>query len=185
MNILKTDISINRPSHEVWNVLISDHNYHVWNPFIQKIEGVLMKDAEVKVTLFPYDDRIYEFVKLKFQKEGRHEVSLFSDQTTQLNKTSSFKVKVDTFIENEFLTWSKKSFFLGSYRHEFRLSAKGESETLFENEIQMTGKLVNLGWEQYIKHYYEGGLELMNRSLKTVAESEEFYFDDELHDLRN
>ncbi|MFK7935566.1 MAG: hypothetical protein AB8G22_18775, partial [Saprospiraceae bacterium] len=60
-----------------------------------------------------------------------------------------------------------------------------DGNTAFENTVQMSGLLVNLVWENFIKHYYQSGLERMNFALKQVVESTELFIDGELVDYRN
>lgn len=181
MKNLSTKIIINVSPDEVWYTFSKFHAFELWNPFIGDIEGEVSLGAKLKVTLYPSMKRINERMNENLKDASDGEIPLFDiSETKQLNKSSSFKVKVTQYKEGSALRWERRSLILGSFIHEFRFHPQDTDQTLFENNIQMGGFLVNLGWETYIKHMYQSGLEEMNLALKAAVESDEFYIDDDL-----
>lgn len=184
MKILTTQILIKAAPDEVWYTFSKFHAYELWNPFIGNIDGTVSLGAKLKVTLYPSMQRIGERMKENFAQSNQDLPPVDMGDAVQLNKSSAFKVKVTRLEKGSFLRWEKRSLILGSYVHEFGFYPDGADQTRFENNIQMGGFLVNLGWENYIKHFYQGGLEEMNKALKIVVESDELHIDDELTEER-
>ena len=52
-----TDISIDAPAADVWNVLADGARYGEWNPFIVRMDGELTPGATLQNTLQPEPDR--------------------------------------------------------------------------------------------------------------------------------
>ena len=176
MHSLQTKIEINAPAHLIWEVLIDTINYDRWNPLIHEIEGEFYQDAEIRVRLCPDEESILERVRTKLDKRNQLKGSPFEEDINSLNKKSSYVARVTTYKDSEVLEWGRSSFWLGTYNHRFSLIQVSTKKTLLENEIQMGGKLISMGWDKFIKHYYEAGLELMNVALKVkVEEGADFY----------
>jgi len=150
MKNLTTQIEINATPYEVWLVFTQFHSYELWNPFIANIKGEVSLGKKLKVTLFPsmpqLNDRMLE------NQKPTDEPNFAGQEMTQLNKSSSFKVKVTQLQNEKKLRWEKKSFFLGNYLHEFILEKTANDTTIFKNNIYMSGFLINMGWDAYIKH---------------------------------
>lgn len=185
MKSLQTKIKINAPDYQVWLALKQFHAYELWNPFISHIEGDLKIGNKIKVTLHLSMNRINERIAKNNKANPTTKSDFFLPKdATDLNKSSSFKVKVTHLEENKKLEWKRKSFFLGTYIHEFVLIQKSDNQTIFENNIQMSGVLISIGWEKSIKKIYRSGMELMNEALKRKVESDEFYVNEELMNER-
>ena len=180
MNKLYTNIEIYCLPYEIWPILIDHHNYVKWNPLIQEVNGVFDLDAKVRITLNVDEESIYDKVRLKLKEQNLLEGSLFENNINSINPNSTYKAVVSTYIENEVLELERNSFWLGTYIHRFSLRQISKEKTLFENEIQLGGRLISMAWDKFTKHYYEAGLELMNEALKVKAElNEDFYIVDE------
>lgn len=54
---LRTELEIDAPPAQVWEVLTDFAAYHEWNPFITAIAGELRTGAELTVTLSPPESR--------------------------------------------------------------------------------------------------------------------------------
>lgn len=176
MHTLHTSIEINTPPIDIWTILINTQNYPKWNPLIIEIDGEFEQDENVTIRLSADEESIYERVRMKLEEQNLLEGSLFEKEISSINKTSDYEATVHLYVEQESIEWGRSSLLLGTYLHRFTLSPTAEGKTLFENEIQMSGALVSMGWDKFIKHYYEAGLELMNASLKIKAETNENYY---------
>lgn len=182
MKSIKTQIKINASPYKVWLALTQFHAYELWNPFIADIRGEVGLGNKLKLTLYPVMTQLNE--RMIENKEPNDAPNFAGQEMTSINKSSSFKVKV-TVLENEKkLSWEKRSFFTGNYFHEFLLEETSNKQTIFKNNIEMSGLLVNMGWEAYIKHMYQSGLELMNERLKDKVESDVLFIDPKLMDER-
>lgn len=182
MKNLPTQIEINATPYEVWLVLTQFHAYELWNPFIANIKGEVCLGKKLHVTLFPSMPKLND--RMRENKKPNEEPNFAGQEMTQLNKSSTFKVEVTQLQNERKMRWEKRSFFLGNYFHEFILEKTSNETTTFQNNIYMSGFLVNLGWEAYIKHMYQSGLELMNEALKNKVEAKDFYVDIKLADER-
>ncbi|HEB62675.1 MAG TPA: SRPBCC domain-containing protein [Bacteroidetes bacterium] len=180
MKKLNTQIEINAPDYEVWMILNQFYAYELWNPFISEVDGDLKVGNKIKVTLSLGMNRINKRIAANNKANPTKESELFLPEDDIVNKSSSFKVKITHFDENKRLSWERKSFFLGTYAHDFILEQKSDNQTIFHNNIQMSGFLVSIGWNSSIKKIYRSGLELMNEALKRKIESDEFYVDEKL-----
>lgn len=58
---LRTEIEINAPASEVWEVLVDTERYHEWNPFITAIDGELIEGARLSVVVSPPDSSDLRF----------------------------------------------------------------------------------------------------------------------------
>lgn len=182
MNTLKTEIEINASPAEVWLVLTQFHSYELWNPFISQVKGFCNLGEKVKIVLTPsrsrHNKRITENYSPNEKPAFDHENAI------SLNKSSSFKVKVTKFETERWLQWKKRHLIYGTYIQDFQLHPTNHGTTIFYNDLQMGGLLINLTWEMFTKHWYQGGLELMNEALKAKVESESFYVDVDLANER-
>ena len=176
MYTIKTSILINAPSHFIWSVLTDTVNYDRWNPMIQEVEGELHLDASIKIRLCVDEESIYERLVVNLKRQNSFVNSVFDNEINSISNTSSYNANVISCIENKALEWEQSSFWLGTYRHKFFLNKQESKVTLFENEIQMEGKLIELGWDKFIKHYYQAGLEIMNEALKIKVELDEDFY---------
>lgn len=182
MKNIQSQIQINAMPYEVWLALTQFHAYELWNPFIGDVRGEVRLGNKLKLTLYPAMSQLNE--RMIENKKEEDSPNFAGQDMASLNKSSSFNVKVTHLEKEKKLRWERRSFFLGNFFHEFLLETISENQTIFKNNIYMSGFLVNMGWEAYIKHMYQSGLELMNEALKNKVESNELYVDSELTDER-
>ncbi|WP_020538229.1 SRPBCC domain-containing protein [Lewinella cohaerens] len=182
MKSIQTEIKINATLYEVWLALTQFHAYELWNPFIVDIRGEVGLGNKLKLTLYPAMSQLNE--RMNENKMPDDAPNFAGQEMTSLNKSSTFKVKISHFEEEKKLSWERRSFFMGSYFHEFLLEETSNNQVIFKNNIEMSGLLVNMGWEAYIKHMYQSGLELMNEKLKEKVESDVLFIDPKLADER-
>ncbi len=184
MKTLKTSIDIAAIPEEIWLVLTNFYAYETWNPFIKDVKGDVDLGNKISVTLHPFDERVYDYVRAYDESIRNNPEHLINKKKVKLNDSSTFPVKVYEYNKNKLLGWKRNSLFLGSYQHTFRLIPIDDKITRFENEVSMGGFLISLGWNAYIKHFYNGGLNIMNQALKLKTESNDFYYDDALFEER-
>ncbi len=170
-------ILINAEPFEIWEVLTRFYKYDLWNPFFESVKGKAAFAEQLKITVFPHEERLIESMKEERVK------AMFQD-AYKINKRSRFKVRIIRFEENEEMIWQRKSFFWGTYRHEFRLTEIEDCVTEFAQTLTLKGALINMGWEHSIKTYYESGLSLISMALKEKVESSDFFVDNDLVNTR-
>lgn len=184
MKKLTTTILINAEPYEVWHSFTQFHAWQLWNPFLSDVRGTVRLNERLTVTIFPNTPEIFADMAEFAEAEETLAKQMSKEPPVSLNKSSTYNVKVSRYEENSYLQWKYSSFFMGKYQHDFAFNTYEDGNTAFENTVQMSGLLVNLGWENFIKHYYQSGLERMNFALKQVVESTELFIDGELVDYR-
>ncbi|WP_020568661.1 SRPBCC domain-containing protein [Neolewinella persica] len=176
MHQLTTSIIINATPDEVWLALVDFPGWASWNPFLRDMEGVALKGERVRVTVNPDYETLFERMR------DIDPDNMMGDGVV-LNKSSSFKPLITAYEPATLLRWKQRHWLTGLYQQSFRLEAAGESGTLFTNVVEMSGFLVNMGWEAAIRPMYSGGMQLMNEGLKRRVEEPEA-FNEQLFELR-
>ncbi len=140
MKHLKTEILIDAPKEQVWNILIDLAGYANWNPFIVSSEGEAI---------------VGQKLKNKLMNNGK--ATVFSPVVT----------KVVPFREFEWLGSGMLGMFKG--RHYFILEDLGENQTKFIHGEHFSGLLSGLIL-QLIGDSTKQGFESMNSALKNQVE---------------
>ena len=144
MKVLETEIDINAPREKVWNILVNFENYPQWNPFIKSIRGDLKVRKRLEVLI-------------------------------QLPGSKTFRVtpKVTSYKQFHRFSWLGSVFIYGLFdgHHIFELEENGDQGIKFIHKEEFSGILVPLMWGQ-LKTKTREGFELMNQSIKELAENE-------------
>jgi hypothetical protein len=143
MKEIRKEIKIDATPESVWRILMDFRSFPEWNPFIQRIEGEIKKDARLNVLL-----------KLPGKKVMR-----FRPRVLSVEKAREFR-----WIGNLILP----GIFDGE--HIFEIEPMGEHKILFVQREKFTGVLVPL-FLHLIKEPTLQSFEAMNNALKTRAES--------------
>jgi hypothetical protein len=140
---IKTEIVINAPAEEVWNVLMDHEAYPQWNPFIKQISGSTQKGKNLAVTI---------------QSKGNDPMDF--EPTVLINKK-----------EREF-RWAGKLLVTGVFdgEHYFILEQIGPNKTRFIQGENFTGILSGV-FMKMIGKDTKGGFIAMNKALKKEVES--------------
>lgn len=139
---LKTEILIKASPDKVWAILTDFKNYHLWNPFIQSLEGDVVVGQKIKVVLSPPD-----------------------------SKKMTFKPIVLGYETSKQLRWLGHLGFKGIFdgEHKFLLIDNGDGTTTFKQEEYFKGLLVPL-FKKMLDNNTLRGFKLMNEKLKERAE---------------
>ena len=146
MKVLKTDIDINAPKNKVWDILVDFENYPKWNPFIKSIRG----DLKVR-------NRLEVIIQLPGSKKFR------------------LTPKVASCKQFHRFSWLGSVFIYGLFdgHHIFELEENGDRGCTLIHKEEFSGILVPLLWKK-LKPKTREGFELMNRSIKELAENESY-----------
>ena len=71
---VRTEIEIDAPPEEVWNVLADFGAYRDWNPFIVRVDGKLTVGARLTVTISPPESREMTFKPVVLTVEPGNEI---------------------------------------------------------------------------------------------------------------
>ena len=143
MRSLKTEIVIEAPAEEVWNVLLNHQSYPDWNPFIKNISG---------------STKVGDYLEVSVQSEGK--------------KPMDFKPEVLVNNSNEEFRWIGKLWTKGIFdgEHYFILESTESGKTKFIHGENFTGILSGLMISMIGKDTLKG-FEAMNVALKDRVES--------------
>ena len=146
MKVLKTEIDINASKERVWDILVNFENYPKWNPFIKSIRGDLKVRKRLEVVI---------------QLPGSREFRLTP--------------KVTSYKPSQRFSWLGSVFIYGLFdgHHIFELEENGDSGSKLIHKEEFSGILVPLIWKKLEPKTREG-FELMNRSIKELAENESY-----------
>lgn len=181
MKTVSTSIIINAFPFEVWRVFSKFYAYELWNPFIQDVKGEVAIGERLSISLYPQFKQLQERMKQNHKAENTN----FLEANT-VKKATKHQVTVTELIENKRLRWHQKVFLMGEYDQLFTLAPYGykNEQTKFTHTVGMSGFLINMGWNSYIKNIYQSGMELMNEALKKNVESGIIYTDEDLINYR-
>lgn len=141
MPSIKTEIDIEAPIGQVWQVLTDFPAYVEWNPFVLSIEGEARTGATLKNTLL-------------FQ--GKEQI---------------FRPKITQWVPNQEFAWLGSGLggtFKG--HHYFRLESQGENQTRFVHGENFSG-LMSYVLLPMIGKSTEKGFRAMNEALKKRVEA--------------
>jgi hypothetical protein len=138
MKQIYTEIEINAPINNVWNILTEFDKYPSWNPFIKSINGEVKEGSIFKVTL---------------QQPGSKPITL-SPRCLKFEKESEFR-------------WLGHLLFPGLFdgEHIFILEKLDTNKTKLIQKENFKGILVPLLWKQ-LNTKTRNGFELMNQKIK-------------------
>lgn len=144
MREIKTEITINAPTAEVWKILMEHETYPEWNPFIKKVEGSKIVGESLQVTV---------------QSEGK--------------KPMNFKPTILENKENHEFRWIGKMGMKGIFdgEHYFILEETAPNQTRFIHGEKFTGILSGILAKMILKDT-EAGFNSMNKALKRLSEEE-------------
>ncbi len=145
MRKIATEIIIDAPINEVWEVLMDFESHKNWNPFIRSISGVPTPNETIEVQIIQKND-----------------------------KTMKFSPIVITNMKEKEFRWKGKLFADGLFdgEHYFKLeSLSSDSTKLVHGEI-FTGLLANVLFKM-IGEETKNGFKRMNFAIK--GEVEEMY----------
>ena len=140
---ISTEIVINAPTEDVWNVLLDHQEYPQWNPFIKKISGSTQQGENLEVTI---------------QSEGNGPMD-FIPVILVNNKNQEFR-------------WVGKLLVKGIFdgEHYFILEKIDSNRTRFIQGENFSGILSGI-FMGMIKADTEGGFNAMNEALKKRSEN--------------
>ena len=138
-----TSIEIAANPQIVWDILLDLDLYHVWNPFITLVKGVATVGEKIEIHLSP-----------------------------PKGKPMTFKPTITDVTEPSVFEWLGNLLVPGLFdgRHRFELKAS-ETGTTFVHSEQFSGLLVRF-LRRSLDENSLPGFELMNKALKSRAESE-------------
>lgn len=139
---IKTDIVINAPTEQVWNILMEHESYPSWNPFIKQISGTTQPG---------------EYLSVEIQAGA--------------NKPMQFKPIVITNSQGEEFRWRGKLLVRGIFdgEHYFIVEPVGSDQSRFIQGENFTGILSGLMFKM-IGEDTLAGFQAMNMALKNQAE---------------
>lgn len=143
MKKIETQITINAPVEKVWNLLITNHEYNSWNPFIVESSGEVALGKKIKNTMLNGDKTIS-----------------FTPTITQLKKKQVFEWVGNLFIPGIF-----------DGRHRFELNIVSENKVQLVHSEEFSGFLSGFILSK-IETQTRKNFQLMNESLKRIAERE-------------
>ncbi|MGB7845746.1 MAG: SRPBCC domain-containing protein [Candidatus Acidiferrum sp.] len=139
---IQTDIWIERPSADVWQILTATDQYPSWNPFIHRLRGQLHPGSRIEVEIGPPD-----------------------------SNPMSFRPIVITVQEDREIRWHGSLWIRGLFdgEHSFLLESVGGRTHLFQAE-RFSGLLVGR-LSDGILSKTQRGFAAMNEAVKERAES--------------
>jgi hypothetical protein len=139
---LNTNIEIDAPAENVWNVLTDFSRYSQWNPLIRSISGEARQDGRLEVFVQPPG-----------------------------GKGMTFRPIILAFRPGHELRWIGQLMLPGIFdgEHQFQIEPLGENRTRFVHREVFSGLLVPFLWGSIEKQTRQG-FEEMNRALKTQVE---------------
>jgi hypothetical protein len=143
MVTLRTEIDIAASAARVWDVLTDFAAYPDWNPFIRRIEGVLVPRARLLVRIQPPGGRAMTFRPTVLRVEPERE-----------------------------LAWRGRTLIPGLFdgEHHFKLEPRSVDSVRFVHGEHFSGVLVPV-LRRSLETTTRQGFEAMNAALKTRAES--------------
>jgi hypothetical protein len=139
---IQTDIWIERPPADVWQILTATDEYPSWNPFIRHLRGELHPGSRIEVEIAPPD-----------------------------SSPTIFRPVVITVQRDREIRWLGSFWIRGLFdgEHSFRLESDGRRTHLIQAE-RFSGILVGKLSEGLLQKT-QGGFVAMNEALKERAES--------------
>jgi hypothetical protein len=143
--VIATEIEISAPPDIIWTVLTDLSGYGSWNPVIRRIEGNLTVGSRLKVIA-----------------------------CLPCGLPMPLQPKLLEFKAEREIRWLGSLFIPGLVdgEHVFLLEPLGESKTRFVQREEFNGIFMPLIW-RWLKNQVFTTFEMMNKSLKTVAERHE------------
>jgi hypothetical protein len=137
-----TEVEINAPAQNVWEVLIALDQYPDWNPFIKEISGDVSEGSQLNVTIYPVDGRPMSFKPTLLKVEASQE-----------------------------MRWIGRLLMPGIFdgEHYFKLLEISEDRVLFIQGENFSGVLVPVFWRS-MESGTKKGFQAMNKALKERAE---------------
>jgi hypothetical protein len=123
---IRSEIEINAPASEIWNVLVDFEHYQDWNPFIYKASGAAVPGRKIEI-----------WVRTPSGKERKY---------------SPIVTKVEDGLE---LRWLGKSFFLEG-EHTFSLLKVDQGSTKLVQTEVFKGLLAGFFGENTDRDIFEG-----------------------------
>jgi hypothetical protein len=135
MKTIEHTIDIAAPTSEVWGVLTATDHYHLWNPFITRLDGVLERGSRLAVTIQPS------------------------------NRSMTFRPMVVAFEPGHLIRWQGRLGVRGIFdgEHELRLEPTPGGATRFTQSERFSGLLIPL--MRGTRHDTERGFAAMNQAL--------------------
>jgi hypothetical protein len=141
---IHTRIEIDASTKVIWRILTDLENYHAWNPFIPEAVGRLSPGG---------------MLAIKIKVPGR--------------EAQDYKVRILKIDEEREFRW------LGHFHvpglidgdHRFELRPIGANKSELVQREHFRGILVPFTWKTFLNTRLREGFEMLNRSLKTTAES--------------
>jgi hypothetical protein len=143
MKEIRSEIEIHAAAEHVWEILMDFRSFPDWNPFIQRIEGEIRKEARLDV-----------FIKLPGKKAMK-----FRPRVLVVEKAREFRWIGNLIIPGVF-----------DGEHIFEIESMDEQKILFVQREKFTGILAFLFFRS-IKDPTLQGFHEMNNALKIRAES--------------
>jgi hypothetical protein len=139
---IQTDIWIERPPADVWQILTATDEYRSWNPFIRLVRGELHPGSRIEVVIGPPDSTPMTFWPIVITVQREREIRWLGS------------------------VWIRGLF---DGEHSFRLESDGKRTHLFHAE-RFSGVLVGR-LSNGILRETQCGFVAMNQALKQRAES--------------
>ncbi|MTI33581.1 SRPBCC domain-containing protein [Xanthovirga aplysinae] len=142
MKKLRSDIVINATPNQIWQMLLKQEDYPLWNPFIKKISGSLEVGENIEITL-----------------------------QTDSKCSIEFKPKILIMEENKEFRWLGHLFIKGLFdgEHYFQLIPIGPNQTRLIHGENFSGILANI-LLKIIGRGTLKGFKAMNSALKEKVE---------------
>lgn len=142
MKTVSTEITIDAPAEEIWNILSDLNQYATWNPFIIYVKGSFKEGQKLSV----------------IQKPPGEKPRLFKRRISKIKKPHEFH-------------WQGKLLIPGLFdaEHIFEIKPIDKEHSRFIHKIHYSGFLTSLLWNR-IEWSLKAGFNKMNQALKELAE---------------
>ncbi|HAS42117.1 MAG TPA: SRPBCC domain-containing protein [Microscillaceae bacterium] len=143
MKSIITEIIINAPAENVWNILMNFDQHAEWNPFIKKLTGEAKVGQQLSVEIHPPNQ-----------------------------KPSTFTPKVITVKPQQHLAWRGTflASFVMAGEHNYEIEILGPNKVKFKHYEHFTGILAGVIMKK-IGESTKQGFQAMNEALKAKAEA--------------
>ena len=143
MKSIITEIIINAPAENVWNILMNFNQHAEWNPFIKKLEGEANVGEQLRVEIHPPNQK----------------PSTFTPKVVIIKPQQHFAWK-GTFIAS----------FVMTGEHNYEIEVLESNKVKFKHYEHFTGILAGVIMKK-IGESTKQGFESMNEALKAKAEA--------------